>query len=26
LAGQWQDLPMAEDIRQTAADSQRESF
>jgi len=26
LAGKWQDLPMAEDIRQTVADSQRESF
>jgi len=26
LAGQWQDFPLAEDIRQTEADSLRESF
>ncbi|MDQ6967989.1 MAG: hypothetical protein Q9M14_04825 [Mariprofundaceae bacterium] len=26
LAGKWQDLPMAEDLRQTVADAQRESF
>ena len=26
LAGQWQDLPMVEDIRQTVADSERELF
>ncbi len=26
LAGEWQDLPMAEDIRQTVTDSQREGW